>query len=347
MASHSKPSGSDTDSPSLADYGTRQRRRRRTVTFGIASSMALAMAGRTAVAQDTKSRATQIIVPFAPGGSGDITARLVGQYLADKTGIAVAVENKPGANGIIGVEAARLAPADGKTLLLATTSTHAANPSLYKKLPYDPEKDFQTVGVFGSGGSYLLVNPQAPYQTLAEFIAHARSRPGQLNYGHFNASSQVPGALLKSLGGIELVSVPYKTIGAAMNDLIAGILQVIFVDTAAGDTYVSSARLRAIAVTRPKRWSRYPDLPALAEVWPEFSMTGFLGLAVPTGTPRATMEALNGHINDAIVSESIRGKLEAFGFSPIRMNLEECAQHIRSERRKWGQYITLAGIEAQ
>ena len=313
----------------------------------LGSSLALALSVRTVFAQDVKSRATQIIVPFAPGGSGDITARLVGQYLAEKTGVSVAVENKPGANGIIGVEAARLAPADGKTLLLATTSTHAANPSLYKKLPYDPEKDFHTVAVFGSGGSYLLVNPQAPYQTLAEFIAHAKARPGQLNYGHFNASSQVPGVLLKNLGGIELVSVPYKTIGAAMNDLIAGILQVIFVDTAAGDTYVSSGRLRALAVTRPKRWQRFPDLPALTETWPDFSLTGFLGLAVPAGTPRAAMETLNGHINDAILSEPIRSKLEAFGFSPVRMNLEECAQHIRGERRKWAQYITLAGIEPQ
>ena len=346
-ASITKAPGSSSDAPSSRQGGVEPLTRRQALGFGMASAIALATQGRSAIAQDTKSRATQIIVPFAPGGSGDITARLVGQYLAEKTGTAVAVEIKPGANGIIGVEAARLAPADGKTLLLATTSTHAANPSLYKKLPYDPEKDFQTVGVFGSGGSYLLVNPQAPYQNLPDFIAHAKARPGALNYGHFNASSQVPGVLLKSLGGLELVSVPYKTIGAAMNDLIAGILQVIFVDTAAGDAYVSSGRLRAIAVTRPKRWSRFPDLPALAEVWPEFSLTGFLGLAVPAGTPRGTMETLNGHINDAILSESIRAKLEAFGFSPVRMNLDECAQHIRAERRKWAQYISLAGIEPQ
>jgi tripartite-type tricarboxylate transporter receptor subunit TctC len=300
-----------------------------------------------AFAQSARSRTMHIIVPFAPGGSGDITGRLIGQYLGDKTAQKIVIENKPGANGIIGVEAAKNAPADGNTLLLATTSTHAANPSLYRKLPYDPEKDFTIVGVFGSGGSYVLVKPDAPYKSFTDFIAYAKAHPGALNYGHFNASSNVPGALLNNVAEIELTPVPYKQIGTATTDLMAGQIQVAFVDSAAGDAYVTSGQLRALAITRRDRWAKHPDLPTVAEFYPGFEVTGFLGLAVPAGTPRDAMLSLNGLINDAITSEPMRSKMEGFGFTPKRMGLDECDAFVRSERAKWARYVVMAKIEPQ
>lgn len=312
----------------------------------LATTALLTVAGQ-AQGQASRTRPMQIIVPFAPGGSGDITGRLLAQFIEGKTGQKVLVENKPGANGIIGVEAARIAPADGQTLLLATTSTHAANPSLYKKLPYDPERDFQIVGVFGSGGSYLLVKPDAPYKTLSEFIAYLKARPGALNYGHFNASSQVPGHLLNNLAGTDIRPVPYKQIGAAMTDLIAGQIQAVFVDTAAGDSYVNSGQLRALAVTRQERLAKHPNLPTLAESWPDFVMTGFLGIAVPTGTPREAMQAINDLVNDAINADPMRAQLDSYGFTPKRMTLDEAGAHVRNERAKWRRYIALAKIEAQ
>jgi tripartite-type tricarboxylate transporter receptor subunit TctC len=260
---------------------------------------------------------------------------------------AVVVENKPGANGIIGVESAKGAQPDGQTLLLATTSTHAANPSLFKKLPYDPEKDFSLVGVFGYGGSYMLVKPDAPYKTLAEFVAVAKARPGALNYGHFNASSNVPGALMHTYAGVELTEVPYKQIGAAITDLMAGRIQVLFVDTTAGDSYVSSGRLRALVVTRPTRLPKYPDLPTMSETYPGFDVTGFLGIAVPAATPTPARQYLNRIINEAIMAEPMQSKLTSFGFSPKQMSLEECAEFARSERSKWSRYITAAKIEPQ
>jgi tripartite-type tricarboxylate transporter receptor subunit TctC len=259
----------------------------------------------------------------------------------------VVVENKPGANGIIGVEAARSAPPDGNTLLLATTSTHAANPSLYRKLPYDPEKDFAIVGVFGSGGSYVLVKPDAPYKSFADFLAYAKAHPGELNYGHFNASSNVPGALLNSVAGLQLTPVPYKQIGTAMTDLMAGQIQVAFVDSAAGDAYVNSGQLRALAITRHERWPKYPDMPAVAEFYPGFEVTGFLGLAVPAGTPRDALLALNALINEAITSEPARSKLEGLGFTPKSMGLDECNAFVRNERAKWARYVVMAKIEPQ
>ncbi len=312
----------------------------------VLAGASLAILAGTAAGQ-ARTRPMQIIVPFAPGGSGDITARLIAQYIEGKTGQRVLVENKPGANGIIGVEAAKIAPADGQSLLLATTSTHAANPSLYKKLPYDPDRDFQIVGVFGSGGSYLLVKPDAPYKSFAEFVAYLKARPGALNYGHFNASSQVPGHLLNNLAGTDIRPVPYKQIGAAMTDLIAGQIQAVFVDTAAGDTYVASGQLRALAVTRTERMAKHPNLPTFAETYPEFVMTGFLGLAVPAGTPREAAQALNDQINDAITSDPMRAQLENFGFTPKRLSLDEAAAHVRNERAKWKRYIALAKIEPQ
>ncbi len=318
---------------------------RREFHRGLAALAASAVPG-AAIAQGAR-RTMQIIVPFAPGGSGDITGRGLAAHIETRTGQKVLVENRPGANGIIGVEAAKIAPADGQTLLLATTSTHAANPSLYRKLPYDPERDFQIVGVFGSGGSYLLVKPDAPYKTFAEFIAHLKARPGALNYGHFNASSQVPGHLLNNLAGTDIRPVAYKQIGAAMTDLIAGQIQAIFVDTAAGDVYVNSGQLRALAVTRADRMSRHPNLPTIAETYPEFVMTGFLGIAVPAATPRPAMQVVNDLVNDAITSDPLRGQLENFGFTPKRMTIDEAAAHVRNEREKWKRYIALARIEPQ
>ena len=316
--------------------------------FGTAlASLALGGLPGIAGAQANRQRTMQIIVPFAPGGSGDITGRMTAQFIESRSGQKVVVENKPGANGIIGVEAARIAPADGRTLLLATTSTHAANPSLYKSLPYDPERDFTMVGVFGTGGSYMLVRPDAPWRTVADFVAHARARPGEVVFGHFNASSQVPGHILNGLAGIDIRPVPYKQIGVAMTDLIGGQIHVLFVDTAAADTYVSSGQLRPIAVTRPERMPKHPNLPALAETWPEFAVTGFLGMAVPTGTPPDALQSLNDTINDAISSEPMRSRLEGFGFTPRRMTLAECAVHVRNERAKWKRFVALAKIEPQ
>jgi tripartite-type tricarboxylate transporter receptor subunit TctC len=287
----------------------------------------------------------QIIVPFAPGGSGDITSRLLGQYISAKTGQPVVVENKPGANGIIGVEAAKTAPADGQTLLLATTSTHSANPSLFKKLPYDPEKDFSMVAVLGISCMYMLVKPDAPYNTPQEFVAKAKAQPGVLNYGHFNASSHVPGALLGTLAGIDITPVPYKQVANAFIDLMAGRIQVLFCDTTAADSYLSSGRVRPLAVTKPTRMDKHPNLPTLAESYPGFEVTGYLGIAVPSATPSAVKQSLNSLVNEAIMSEPVAAKLASFGFSQSRMTLEECAKHARSERAKWTRYIAAAKIE--
>ena len=301
----------------------------------------------TAGAQTGGEKTLQIIVPFGPGGSGDITARMLAEFITRKTGRATVVENRPGANGIIGVEAAKKGPPDGSVLLLATTSTHSANPSLYRKLPYDPEKDFTLVGHFGGSASFMLVRPDAPYRSVSDFVAAAKAAPGKLNYGYFNASSHVPGALLGSIAGIELTAVPYKQISNAMTELIGGQLDVIFVDSVAGDSFVASGQLRALAAQGGKRLAKYPAVPLISETYPTYTTSGFLGIAVPAGTPAATLQALNDLINEAITSDPVKSKLEGFGFTPQRMSLAQLAAFDREERAKWRNYVAIARIVPQ
>ena len=273
----------------------------------------------------------RIIVPFAPGGSGDITARLVGKYIEDKTGQPFVVENKPGANGIVGVLAVKSAPADGYTLMLATTSTNAANIHMFKSPGYDPEKDFTVVGVIGSSGAFLVVPADSPYKTLGDLLAYAKANPGKLNFGYFNASSQVPAEVLATKAGVAWQGVAYKAIGNAWTDLYSGAIQFMFVDLTAGRGQVVANKARPLAITLPERSPLYPKLPTLSETFPGFTSTGFLAIAVPKATPRP--------IHDRLINE--------FALDAKSLSLEQCAAQDREERAKWAEYVKIARIEAQ
>jgi len=302
---------------------------------------------RSAIAQSSSGPVT-IVVPFAPGGSGDITARLIGQYWLEKYGLTVVVETKPGANGIIGMQSVKNDPADGTTLVLATTSTLAANPSLFRSLPYDPEKDFTLVAVTGGGaGSFMLVRQEAPYGSLAEFVAFARANPRELHYGYFNASARVSAALFAIRAGIELTPVPYRQIGTAINDLANGQIHTVFVDTTAADALMTSSRVRAIGLTAPRRSQRFADVPTIAETLPGFEVSGFLGIAVRAETPEAVKVEINRRVNAAIVEEPMKGRLESFGFVVAPLDLAACIAYARTQREKWAGYIEAAQIEAQ
>jgi tripartite-type tricarboxylate transporter receptor subunit TctC len=308
-----------------------------------------ALAGVPARAQaDFPTKAIRIIVPFAPGGSGDITSRLIGKYIEDKTGHPFVVENKPGANGIVGALAVKAAPADGYTLMLATTSTNAANVHMYKSPGYDPEKDFQVVGVIGSSGAFLVVPADSPYKTLADLLAHAKANPGKLNFGYFNASSQVPAEVLGTRAGVQWQGVAYKAIGNAWNDLYSGNIQFMFVDLTAGRGQVVAGKARPLAITLPQRSPLYPDLPTLSESFPGLTTTGFLAVAVPKATPRPIQEKLNALINEAIASPDIHKRLtEEFALNSRPLSLEQCAAQDRDERAKWAEYVKIAKIEPQ
>jgi tripartite-type tricarboxylate transporter receptor subunit TctC len=294
------------------------------------------------------TKAIRIIVPFAPGGSGDITARLVGKYIEDKTGQPFVVENKPGANGIVGALAVKTAPPDGYTLMLATTSTNAANVHMYKNPGYDPEKDFQLVGIIGSSGTFLIVPADSPYKSMAELLAYAKSNPGKLNFGYFNASSQVPSEVLAARAGVTWQGVGYKAISNAWNDLYAGSIQFFFVDLTAARGQVVANKARPLAISLPQRSPLYPDVPALSETFPGFTTTGFLAIAVPKATPRPVQERLNALINEALASADIKNRLaNEFALTSRPLTLEQCAEQDRTERAKWAEYVKIAKIEPQ
>ena len=309
---------------------------------------ALAVLPHGARADTYPSKTIRIIVPFAPGGSGDITSRLIGKYIEDKTGQPFVIENKPGANGIVGVLAVKAAAADGYTLMLATTSTNAANIHMFKNPGYDPEKDFQVVGVIGSSGAFLVVPADSSYKTLNDLLAYAKANPGKLNFGYFNASSQVPAEVLGKRAGVDWQGVAYKAIGNAWTDLYAGAIQFMFVDLTAGRGQVVANKARPLALTLPQRSPLYPDLPTLAESFPDFTSTGFLAVAVPKATPRAIQERLNLLVNEAITSPEINKRLtDEFALNSRPLTLEQCAQQDRDERMKWAEYVKIARIEPQ
>jgi tripartite-type tricarboxylate transporter receptor subunit TctC len=298
-------------------------------------------------AENYPSRPIKIIVPFGPGGSGDISARLIGKQIEERTKQAVVVDNRPGANGIIGTMAVKTSEPDGYTVLLITTSTHAANVSLVRNLSYDPAKDFTVVGVFRSSGSYLMVRPQAPWRDLASFIAAARAAPGKLTYGYFNASSRTPPEYLSRLAGIALQGVPYRAIANAIADLISGEIDCLFMDTTASNQYLTNNQLRPLAITRLDRAPLTPDVPTVAETFPGFQLTGFLGMAVPSATPRDVVEKLNGLIADALTAPEVRRRMDEFGLSYDITSLADCEAEVRAERERWTEYTKIAGIQPE
>lgn len=293
------------------------------------------------------SRPIRIIVPFGPGGSGDITARLIGKQIEEKTKQAVVIDNRPGANGIIGTMAVKTADPDGYTVLLITTSTHAANMSLVRNLAYDPAKDFTIVGVFRSSGSYLMVRPQAPWRDLAGFIAAAKAAPGKLTFGHFNASSRTPPEYLSRLAGIELQGVPYRAIANAVADLISGEIHCLCMDTTASNQYLQNNQLRPLAITRLTRAPATPGVPAVAETFPGFELTGFLGMAVPSATPKEIVLQLNTLINEAQTAPEVRRRMDEFGLSYDITDLDACEAAVRAERERWTEYTRVAGIQPE
>jgi tripartite-type tricarboxylate transporter receptor subunit TctC len=300
------------------------------------------------LAQGWPAKAIHIVVPFAPGGSGDITARLVGKYIEDKVGQAVVIDNKPGANGIVGALAVKGSAPDGYTLMLATTSTNAANIHMYKSPGYNPEKDFQVVGVIGSSGAFLVVPADSPYKSLADLLAYAKANPGRLNFGYFNASSQVPSEVLAKRAGVEWQGVGYKAIGNAWNDLYAGAINFMFVDLTASRGQVVAGKARPLAISLPERSPLYPDVPALGETFPGFVSTGFLAIAVPKAVPDEIKQRLNVLINEATSSPEINKRLvQEFALTPRRLDLAQCAEQDRSERAKWADYVKIARIEPQ
>jgi tripartite-type tricarboxylate transporter receptor subunit TctC len=313
---------------------------------GTTLALASGQSGRANEAYPTKM--VKILVPFGPGGSTDIIARLVGKQLETVTGQPFVVENKPGATGMIGTTQVKNAPADGYTLLLGSTSTLAANPSLYKQMTYDPA-DFTTVAVNGTTGNFMLVHKDAPYKTVKEFVAFAKASKQPLFSGYGNASSRVPAALFEATTGVKFEEVAYRDAVASIQDLNAGRVHAVFPDQVVGESYVRSGFVRALAVTSAERSAQYPDVEAIAETYPEYNIVAYSCFSVRKEVPIAIKQKLNRLIMEALHEPAVNARVKELGLTPPPRDwdIDKCDAFVQRERESWTKYIKLAKIEPQ
>jgi tripartite-type tricarboxylate transporter receptor subunit TctC len=315
-------------------------------------ALALGLAGNAVQAQDTyPARPIRFIVPFAPGGVTDLTARTFGKYMGDALHQPLVTENKPGAGATIGANFVARAAPDGYTLLLGTNVTHAINPRLLAATPYDPLKDFQAVAVFGLNGNVLLVSNSFPAKTFAEFLAYLKARPGSVNYasGSVGSSAHLAAELLKQeVKGLDYTHVPYGGPSEAMSALMGGHVDFLFANIGAAVTQVKSGKVRALAVTTATRAAQLPDVPTIAESGvPGFEVVGWMAAFVPKGTPPSVVARLNQVINQAQKNPDLRTTLDAAALIPVVATPDQSSRFVRDEYDKWGRVIQNAGIPKQ
>ncbi|HEX7251190.1 MAG TPA: tripartite tricarboxylate transporter substrate binding protein [Burkholderiales bacterium] len=308
--------------------------------LGIASFLLL---GFPAFGQDAyPSRPVRIVVPFAPGGSTDIFARLIGERLAAALGQPVPIENRAGAGGNIGADAVAKAAPDGYTLLMATTGVMAINNALYKSMTYDAAKDLEPVIFVASISNVLSVPAELPAKSVKELIALAKAKPGSLTFASSGAgsSTHLSAELFKSMAGVEIEHVPFKGSGQALVDVIAGRVSMIFDNMPSALPHIKSGKLRALGVTGLQRSSALPEVPTIAEAGvPGYDSLSWSGIAAPAGTPKETIARLNRAIDAILASAEMRSKLADQGGEAIGGPPERFGSHIRAEREKWGRLI--------
>ena len=310
--------------------------------------VAFLVAAPGAHAQKYPQKPVRIVVPFTAGSAPDQTARIIGVELQNALGQPFVVDDKGGAQGAIGaVEVARSAP-DGYTLFLGTNTTQAANVSLFKKLPYDPLKDFAPITKLAGSVLMLVVRPGSGPQTLPDFIAYARANPGKLSAGYGSAASQVAISMLQNAAGVQVLAVPYKGIPQAALDVIGGQLSFAFVDTAVGLAQIKAGKLRGLGVTSAGRSALAPDLAPLADTLPGFELSTWYGLLAPAGTPHEALAVLNDAIQQALHRPEMRERFISLGLEiQTSASPDDFGRFTREEVGKWSARIKQAGIEPE
>jgi tripartite-type tricarboxylate transporter receptor subunit TctC len=313
-----------------------------------AGAAALPAASRIAWAQAYPARPVHVIVPQAAGSSSDITARLIGQFLSDRLGQQFIIDDRPGAGGNIGTEAAVHAPADGHTLLLVN-SQNAINATLYDKLSFNFMRDIAPVAGLTLVPLVMEVSASFPAKTVPEFIAYAKANPGKINMASAGVGGpqHVAGELFKFMAGVDMVHVPYRGTTPAVTDLLAGQVQVMFDVTPTAVPQIRGGKLRALAVTTAKRLDVLPDVPTVADFLPGYEATAWVGVGVPKDTPPAVIGALNEAINAALVDEKIKAQLADLGVLMLPpASAAAFGKFVADETEKWGKVIKSAGIRA-
>ena len=315
------------------------------------ASLALAalLLPAAAPAQQYPARTVTIVVPFPPGGGTDTGTRVVATRLAQKWGQAVIVENKPGAAGMVGADWVSKAKPDGYTLMMGNIGTQSINPSLYKKMPYNPQGAFAPVTLVAELPLVMLAGPNVTAKSAKETIALARASPGKITYSSSGSggSMHLAGALFEKESATELLHVPYKGGGPAIADLIAGHVDIAFATILESSGHIKSGRLRAIAVTSDKRYPTLPDVPTLAESGlAGFNTGSWIGIVAPSGTPRDLIEKIARDVHDIVMSPEVRDQLIAQGATPVGGSPAEFAALIEADRKRYAQIIRDRNISA-
>jgi tripartite-type tricarboxylate transporter receptor subunit TctC len=309
---------------------------------------ALLLGCGAAQAQSFPSRPVRIIVPSTPGGAADLLARLLGQKMSEAFGQPVVVDNRPGAGNIIGTDAVAKAAPDGHTILMAINN-HAINASLYKKLPYDPIKDFAAVSLVVSTPHILVVHPSLPVKSVQDLIRLARSQPGKIHYASAGngTAAHFAAELFNSAANVQLTHVPYKGLGGAMNDTLAGTVQVIFPSPLTALPQVRAGKLIALAVTTPVRSKALPELPTLQESGvPGYQFDSWYGLLAPRGTPEPIVARLHQGVTQALQSKDLLARLATEAADPVGSTPRQFQQFLLDEAEKYAKLIKELGIQA-
>src|SRR6478672_6524056 len=310
-------------------------------------SIIVALAASSVQGQTYPSRPVKLIVPFPAGSATDQVARVVGAELQQALRQPFVIENKAGAQGAIAAGEVAKAAADGYTLLLTTNTPQAANVSLFKKLNYDPVKDFTPITRYGTTSFMLMVRPDFPAKTLKEFIANAKSQPGKLSAGYGSAGSQVSVAMLKALGKLDIVEVPYKGIPQTITDTMGGSLQLTFVDMANALAQQKGGKLRGLAVTNGKRSSLAPELPAVAEELAGYEVIAWFALMAPARLPEPIVQRLNETNMKALAKPEVKERFALVGTDVAPMAPAELGKFIQAEVEHWAKLVKLAGIQPE
>lgn len=295
------------------------------------------------------SRPLRMVVAFGPGSGSDIVARLMAEDMHASLGQPVVVENKPGASAQIAAEFVAKSPPDGYTLLLTTNTAHSANPFLFRKLNYDPLRDFTQIARVGYVPYVVVVQPASPFNTLSELVGWARANPGKLAYGYGNSTSQVAGAAFARRARIDATAVAYKSMPPALNDLMGGQVHVLFADLASANPFLKSQRIKPLAFTLDKRSALMPDLPTMSETpgFEGFEVTSWIGVVGPAGMPREVVERLAGEVGRSLGKPALRERFAGLGVEPAPSTPQEMEQFVRQQLESWRVKIQEAGIQPE
>lgn len=317
-------------------------------TMSLCCAMLAAAAGTQAAAQ-YPVRPIRMIVPSAPGSGPDIMARTIGQKLTEAWGQPVVIEARPGAGGIIGSEAAAKSPPDGYTLIMGNAGSHSVNPGLYRKLPYDPLKDFAPVVLVSSAPNILIVHPSLPVKSVKDLIVLARTRPGDLTFGSGGngSTAHLSGELFRTLAGINIVHVPFKGAPAAVLGVITGEISLAILNLPPALPHVKSGKLKALGVSTARRSTAVPELPTIAEAGlPGYEATAWYGVLAPAGTPRDIVAKLNAEIVKSLRTGEMKKRIGADGGEVIASTPEEFTAVMKTDIAKWAKVVQASGARA-